>query len=396
MVAFVPASGIGVFWPFGGPIVVDPNDPDTDYAPAPDVFGPLANGPFGDHVTSAVIGQVQAAGFDHVRLQVHLGPWMQAVREQDPAYQSALFALLDPAIFALVDARLGVTITAYLSGYVRDAPAQVLTTLNDPEYLAYRGALAALAQRYADLDAALVAIELFNEPPSGLPEGAWAGTFLPDLYEVTRAAAPGLTLVLGGDDYSSLSALAGLDPATYDANVLWTAHPFIPAPAALQGFTGDQYQYVTGLHFPPQPARRAAAISAMSASVNADGSLTPQQKSATIAGLTSDLDSYFETPEDAAWIADQCAVAAGWASENDLPASVVYIGEYGVTRVNAGYQGAAQRDRVNLYGALSAAASGAGFRSSAIHLDTIDYGVTRASGAAIGAFDPQILAAIAP
>lgn len=68
-------KGIAIMWPFLGPLVVDPNDPGTAYQ-----TNPFTNpSSFTSHITPTVLAQIKAAGFDHVRLSVAPGPWIDAV-----------------------------------------------------------------------------------------------------------------------------------------------------------------------------------------------------------------------------------------------------------------------------------------------------------------------------
>ena len=68
----------------------------------------------------------------------------------------------------------------------------------------------------------------------------------------------------------------------------------------------------------------------------------------------------------------------------------------GIAGSLAGYIGMNSKDRVSLYRDVSAAIASYGVRSCFDHLDTFDYGVTQASRADIGAFDPELIAAIDP
>jgi len=410
-VAFQGKSGINVFWPWGGPIVANSGDPNTRYAPADVVFGPLANGPWDDHVTRSVYDQCVAVGIDHFRIQCNPGPWMQAIRENDRAYMEALFARFDATIEHTLEAGLGVVVDPYLTGYVRDAPATVLTAFDrrdgrrTPGFLAYRAALAAFAERYQKYDPALVAFELFNEPPD--PEqfsGDWPNVLQPELYRTVRAIAPRHTIVCTGARWSSIPELCALDPSSYDRNVLWTIHPLIPAPASQQGYPYSQYKYVVGIHYPPRPEDKSGAIDDMHRRVSADETLGPHRKAALRDSLTGDLNAYFDTPQGLAWINAQFDLASNWCRRHAIPPASIYVGEYGVTRSNqgfpgtrmAGYQGGAREDRARYLRDLRSAIGVHGFRCAPDHLDTLDYGLTQAADARIGPWDPLLLSAISP
>jgi hypothetical protein len=410
-IAFKGKSGINVFWPWGGPLVDDPSDPNTRYAPLDTVFGPLANGPWDKHVTQQVYAQCRDVGIDHFRIQCNPGPWMQAFRENDKAYLQGLFEQFDPTIEQSLRAGIGIVLDPYLTGYARDEPASVLmrrdpeTRALSPGFLNYQQVVAAFIERYSRYDPAMVAFELFNEPPDPTQcTGNWAEELQPRLYRMARKLAPRHTIICTGAYWSSIPSLCALSPASYDKNVLWTIHPLIPAPASQQGYIYSQYKYVVGLRYPPSPADKTAAIADMHHRVGADAGLTGTKKAAIAAGLEGDLHAYFDTPQDITWINRQFDKVTSWCVENGIPPASIYVGEYGATRSNngfpginvRGYQGGSRLDRFHYFRDVKAAILSHGFRCAPDHLDTHDYGLTQGQDAQIGPWDPLLLSAISP
>jgi hypothetical protein len=198
--------------------------------------------------------------------------------------------------------------------------------------------------------------------------------------------------------------VTALDPAQFDPNCLYTAHPFIPVAAALQGYVFNKYEYTVGVRYPPDAGFQASAITAMEAAVNASTTLTSAEKTSTIAGLTSDLNAYFETPQNGAWIIEQLALLTTWAAGAGLPPAAVILGEWGMTRPNTGfpgvpipgYQGGSRLDRIFYYRDFMAAISRLGMRSSPDHLDTLDYGITVGQNGTIGAWDDLLILVASP
>ena len=410
-IAFQGKSGINVFWPWGGPLVVDPTDPNTRYAPLETVFGPIANGPWDKHITHAVYAQCKDVGIDHFRIQCNPGPWMQAFRENDTAYLNGLFEQFDPTIEHSLRAGIGIVIDPYLTGYARDDPSSVLqrpdprTGAMSDSFLNYQAVLSAFIARYRKYDPAMVAFELFNEPPNpDLCSGDWAEQLQPTLYRKVRELAPRHTIICTGASWSSIPSLCSLDPTAYDANVLWTIHPLIPAPASQQGYIHSQYKYVVGLSYPPNRAEKESAIADMKARVGADLALKPHEKLTTTAGLTRDLNAYFDTPQDLAWINRQFEQVGSWCAKNNIAPASIYVGEYGATRTNngfpginvRGYQGGSRLDRFHYFRDVKTAILTQGFRCAPDHLDTHDYGLTQGQNADIGPWDPLLLSAISP
>jgi endoglucanase len=410
-ISFRGKSGINVFWPWGGPLVDDPRNPHTSYAALTDVFGPVANGPWDAHVTGSVYAQCRDVGIDHFRVQYNPGPWMQAVRRQDPAYLNGLFDQFDATVEHSLRAGIAIVLDPYLTGYVRDDPASVLQRPNPATgemsdgYLQYERVLGAFIKRYSRYDPSMVAFELFNEPPG--PEhctGDWANHIQPQLYRMARTLAPKHTIICTGAYWSSIPYLCALDPARYDENVLWTIHPLIPAPFSQQGYIYSQYKYVEGLHYPPSPTEKASAIASMQARVRADGTLSPSKKATTVGRLRADLEAYFDTPQNHSWIDRQFDQVTDWCAANRIAPASIYVGEYGATRSNAGfpdinvpgYQGCSRLDRALYLADLKTAILRHGFRCAPDHLDTQDYGLTQGQNAEIGPWDPLLLSAISP
>ncbi len=406
-IAFAGVAGINVFWPFGGPLVVDQFDPDTDYSPCPEIYVPLAYGPWDAHVTPAVYAQCLEAGFDHFRVQINPGPWMQALGDGDTEYLAQLDAFLDTCVQLNVANGVGTVIDPYPTGYVRDSAVDILSDLGSAEFANFKATLLHWVERYstAAYPPSLVCFELFNEPPApGLYPTDWAGVIQPQLYAAVRAAAPNHTIILTGANYSDIAHVTALDPAQFDPNCLYTAHPFIPVAAALQGYVFNQYEYTVGVRYPPDAGFQASAITAMEAAVNASTTLTSAEKTSTIAGLTSDLNAYFETPQNGAWIIEQLALLTTWAAGAGLPPAAVILGEWGMTRPNTGfpgvpipgYQGGSRLDRIFYYRDFMAAISRLGMRSSPDHLDTLDYGITVGQNGTIGAWDDLLILVASP
>ncbi|HZR87905.1 MAG TPA: cellulase family glycosylhydrolase [Bradyrhizobium sp.] len=409
-VAFKGKAGVNVFWPWGGPIVNTAVSPAV-YETADVVFGPIANGPWSSHVTPAVFDQVLAAGFDHFRIQFNPGPWLQGIRNSDTVYNTALFEQFDSCVDSCIAAGIGVVLDPFLTGYVLDTPGSALVNpsplggTGSSGFTNFQAMLNAFVSRYVTRDPSMVAFELFNEPPDPTSfTGDWPDVIQPALYAGVRTIAPNHTVVCTGAQWSAISTLVAIDPSAYDKNVLWTFHPFLPACASLQGYIYNQYKYITGLHYPPVSSEQSAAIASMTAAVNADGTLSPTQKTSMISQLTTELNAYFSTPQTEAWLSAQFDPVDAWCAAHNIPPASIYVGEFGMTRTNGGfpginvpgYQGGTRLDRIHFYRDMKSAIFAHGFRCAPDHLDTLDYGLTFGVDANIGAFDPLLLGAIRP
>lgn len=387
-VAWNGQRGINIMWPFLGPLVVDPNDPNTEYQTNP-FTNPAA---FVDHATPAVLARVKAAGFDHVRLPVAPGPWMDAIAAGNETRIEYLFTLFDAAVDACIAAGLGVMIDMHDSYYVKNMPPELLASgISSAIWLRRIEITKRFAARYASKPKDKLCLELFNEPlAAGSISGLWKD-YLWSLYQVARTAMPNHTLLLTAENYSSIDQLVAFDPRPYGNNVLWAIHPYIPAIFAIQGYNQSSYnKYVSGLEYPPDSSKKSAAIAAMTANVNADGSLTSGQKTATIASQTQELNYYFDVPLGASWIGSEFQKVADWCASYGLSANRIIANEYGVTRTNVDFTGAPAASRVAYLNAVGPLLWNRGFRSSIFSLDAVDYGITDGTGQDIGNFLPGL------
>lgn len=371
-------------WPFLGPLVVNPNDPNTDYQTNP-FTNPSA---WSTHVTTAVLQKVIDGGFDHVRLPVAPGPWMDAVQDADETRIEYLFSLFDVAIDSCLAMGIKVMIDMHDAYYVKNMPPELLAGgTSSAIWLRRVEVTRRFAARYSAKPKNMLCLELFNEPLAASSiTGNWTD-YLASLYAVARSAMPNHTLLLTAENYSSVDQLVAFDPAPYDSNTLWVIHPYIPAIFAIQGYPFSSYnKYVYGLKFPPVPAEKAATIAAMTANVNADASLTSGQKTATIASQTTELNFYFDVPLGSSWINGEFAKVITWCTAKGIPASRIVANEYGVTRDNVDFSGAPTASRIAYLNAINPLLTARGFRKSVFSLDAIDYGITDGTGQNIGAF----------
>ena len=414
-VAFQGAQGINVFGPLGGPTSSGGSYPKDPYSAS--LWGSVPS-----HLTPAVAKEVRAAGFDFVRLQVDVGPCIQAVRHG--ASMAPLDAASDAAIAVFEHAGVRVLLSPYFGGGTSfDQPSAFLLGTGTAAYQDLVTCEQHWGARYAALyNPASFALDPFNEPP--LPAGsAWQTSIMPSLYASIRWAAPGLTLVITPENYSDFILLAGgsysgvsvpmggLDPRRY-RNVLFTFHQFLPSVFADQGEAySSTYKYITGLSFPPQANEKSVAVARMVANVNADASLNASQKQQLIIKLTTEIGYYVGLPEGRGWLNSLFGQIQNWCTYWGVRPRDVLLGEWAAPRQPATWfdasgrsvpnvdssglvQGADRFSIANYDAAVESAVTTQGFRSAVDHLDTYDLGQTLGRGANIGTFDPLKLRAL--
>ena len=385
-VAFSGTHGINIMWPFLGPTVVNPKDPNTAYSANP-FLNPSS---WSEHVRSASLAALVARGFDFVRICVAPGPWIDAVA--DRTRTATLFGLLDVAVEACLDAGLAVNIDMHDADYVKNTPAQLLAGGVSGALFRKRLAVThSFAQHYATYDPALVALELFNEPmdPASI-NGDWLG-YLNALYATARSAMPGHTLILSMENWSDVGHLMRADPASYDGNTLWAIHPYLPAIFTLQGYKGSILsRYVSNFNWPPVQSEHPDVIARMVAAVSADGSLTDAQKMARIRSPRTTIDWYYSLPEDKARLGLYLDPVVNWCRANGISPDRIIAGEFGVTRDNLAFRGTPSASRISWLNAMADLLDARRFRKAAFALDAVDFGITDGEGSTIGTILPGL------
>lgn len=395
-IAWKGTSGVNVFWPLGGPVRsgdVYPLDP----------YSISGSGPWDTHVTAAKIDDCLAKGFDHFRLQPSPAPFMEAYNDQ--AKLDSYNAIQDNIVDSIIARGMRVMYSPFLSSPNID-PVSPLQGITTDTYLRYKEYVVNVATRYADRGD-MFAIATMNEPPTASTFPAdWPNVVQPDLIAAIRAAAPDMTIAVTSTNYSSHHTMAGSDwngtqntangISVADNNILYEVHPFLPASFCLQGAAYSSYKHIPDLTWPPNPAEKTTKLNAMNTSVNADTGLTSTQKTDTINNLTAEMGYYFDTPQNQAWVNTQLQFLENWRIASNLPPGAIYIGEWGKTKFNANWPGGSRMNRIRYHRDMTAVFLRLGYRSSVVHLDTYDYGITRAEGEVIGDWDGPLLDAIAP
>jgi hypothetical protein len=385
-VTFSGINGINIMWPFMGPTVVNPNDPNTAYSA--NLF--LNPSSWSDHVPSATLAALVARGFDFVRICVAPGPWIDAVT--DSIRTATLFGMLDVAVRACLNAGLAVNIDMHDSYYVMNTPCQLLDSGVGGRLFQKRVTVThSFAQHYAKHNPALVALELFNEPidPSSI-NGDWLG-YLNALYAAARSAMPNHTLILTMENWSDVGHLMRANPASYNANTLWVIHAYLPAIFTLQGYKGSNFsKYVSGFNWPPVQSEQPDVIARMVAAVSADGSLTAAQKTAQIQSTLTTIGWYYSLPENKARLGLYLDPVVTWCQSNGISPNRIIVNEYGVTRDNPAFSGTPVASRVAWLNAMADLLDARGFRKAVFALDAIDFGITDGAGSTIGTILPGL------
>jgi endoglucanase len=158
---------------------------------------------------------LREAGFDTVRINMHLGRAPDAARLQT----------LDRLVKAALDAGLTVILDEHDDlGCASDLDACRGNL---------RGVWSMLAERYRDAPNRLL-FEILNEPHGALTAPAW-NVLLREMLHLIRASNPERNVVIGPTDMNSMSELASLDLPESDRHIIATVHTYAPIRFTLQG-----------------------------------------------------------------------------------------------------------------------------------------------------------------
>ncbi len=296
-------------------------------------FQPFVNGGSFDQIMPlerrAVI---RNTGFDFVRVPVDFGPLLSA---PDDATLDRLINEVMRGVDLYVASDLDVLLVLFAPADVAVWPA-ITDGVKGPAFQR----LVAVWCRFAEVvaartDPARVAVEPYNEPPftAQIKTDPWL-VQQKYLFDRLRGVLPAHTLVVTADSFSDMDRLILLDPSDYDANTSFKFDGYEPLPASHQG--EGYWRNIHRLTFPPQghPGGKARAISDFVAAVNADSSLSWLEKERSIHSFTArkakdGIDTYFDTPCDAAFIAKRIKAVTDWATFHGVSTRRLIVGEFG-------------------------------------------------------------------
>jgi hypothetical protein len=275
---------------------------------------------------------IRSTGFDFVRMTVDFGPLLSA---RDDATLDRLIDEIMSGVDLYIASGLKVLIVLF-----SPADLAVWPTITDGVAGPAFSRLVTVWQRLAARIAvrttpAQVAVELFNEPPApaAIKTSPWP-VQQKYLFDRVRAVLPAHTMVVTADNYSSIERLILLNPADYDANTSFKFSGYDPLVLSHQGY--DYWKYIHRLTFPPldHPGGKARAISDFITAVNADDGLSFVDKTRTIFKFTQShafegIDTYFDTPCDAAFMAARIKVVTDWAAAHGISTRRLVVGEFG-------------------------------------------------------------------
>ena len=263
---------------------------------------PLSSHPPGK-ATKKDMKRIASLGLDHVRLPVDPA-WLWRFPGEGP---------LDADMLKRVDAAIDLALGQGLDVVVDMHPSQKFKAYLESNSLvfgSYERFLGEMARHLAKkYDPKRVAFELLNEPQVDAP-ARWQA-MMERLHAAARKAAPKLTLVLCGGEWSSVDTLCRLVPVD-DPRVVYDFHFYDPHIFTHQGaqWGEEAWKGLRKVPYPADPARCAAILKGIS-----------NEKQAAA------FRQYMEEDWNAERIATRIGRAAAWAKEHQTR---IWCGEFGV------------------------------------------------------------------
>jgi endoglucanase len=305
---------------------------------------------------------IKQLGFTSVRFMVEPTPFVQL----NGARLESLYNELDGTIQQIQSVGLNVildlhTIYPARLGFV-DSGNQT------PAYLSYRsmvGRMAALVGKYSPSS---VALELQNEPKdfSCAPGAGW-NMYQPDLLRAARAAAPQTTIILTGGCGGGIEGLLNVDAAAVnDPNSLFSFHYYNSLLFTHQGanWTGFEY-FVRELRYPSTKNGSFDSIWIPTKERIEMSSLSADKKTQMLTDGKNWLAFHMSKGFNRSTIDTDMQRVTAWALRSGVPASRIFMGEFGVIRPKRTDTGDTWRpyasDRVEWHADVRKSAEAAGF-----------------------------------
>jgi hypothetical protein len=310
-------------------------------------------GAFSRHGTPGErVERAKNAGFGFLRLGISITPWLgdEIVRLGYPipdflrghAEELKARALRDLAE-ALARAgaeRMRPLVAVFLVGTGELKGGRVLCDIPYGQQ-AYQVAFAEILAHIPDSPE--IAIEPFNEPPSGCSSApahyaTARGSMWPSLqwqlYQTVRRTKPHLVFVATAGGYEQLDALLDFDPTPFlaDRNVVMAIHYYEPKLFTCQsGACGKRPErFARDIPWPADEARLPQARDATLAALGQDPLVAGRLEQARVQ-LTAAFERY-RTEGTEAYLGRRLQSLADWAERYRLPAARILIGEFGVHR----------------------------------------------------------------
>lgn len=312
----------------------------------------------GDWPEGDEFARIRRMGFDFIRLTVDPGPLL----DKDGADRAEGLAVLEESIRLVTAQDLKVVFDFHLVPQVEAfGQAAMEVAVESPKLDAYRELLGDTARMLTSIGVDKVAFEPMNEPQF-YPCDGWAGqewnAVMGSFVASIRAVSSDLTIIATGACGGGPYGLMQLDPSAFeDPAILYSFHAYEPHSFSHQG-VGDK-AYLTGLPWPAS-GRSRAEVEAMSDELMAAQGLGPLERAMTLGMLGGVLHEYYAEAPGPAQLRQSFADVAAWAERHDIASDRIFVGEFGVVRLQPDRGGATDQDRYRYLETVRTTAEGYG------------------------------------
>lgn len=289
--------------------------------------------------------RIRAMGFDFVRLSVDPGPIVASEGER----RGQTLAILARAVDRILSSGLRVVFDLHA---VRQVPAYSIQMIEggaDSEGVArYRQMVKAVAAMLLTFGTDRVALEPFNEPQyypcddSGTRD--WQRIMSTTVADI-RTISPDLTIIVTGACGGNIDGLTHLDPDFDDPNLYYSFHMYDPHSFTHQ-LSDDSQVFNSGMPWPAQTGEPARIIDRLKRQMTAAG-LSKSQQAINIMTMRKQIRAYFAENWGVPQLQARIGAVVDWAKRYHIPASRLFMGEFGVFQISAdGRAGAYDPDRL--------------------------------------------------
>jgi len=302
---------------------------------------------------------IRSLGFDFIRLTVDPGPLLATEGDKR---QEAL-ALLAGDVTAITGAGLKVVFNIHPVTQVAAYSNELVNGRADaPGVAPYREMIADLARTLAPLGVDKVAIEPFNEPAHYPCDASGSNDWqqiMASTVAAIRAISPDITIVATGACGGNVDGVTDLDPGFDDPNILYSFHMYEPHLFTHQRADRDG-DFASGLPWPASEGTPEMARAMLGAHMEAAG-VSPDDQARQLAAVRGYVDEYFGENWGDAQIQARLKQAVDWAGAHGIPASRLFMGEFGaILMSDDGRSGAFDAHRLRYLETLRSIAEGYG------------------------------------
>lgn len=305
------------------------------------------------------LSSLQLAGFNLLRVPIHVGPFMT----MDPAQRRAALE----NIGTVLDTALSFKFTLLIDYHTSEPGiSDYLEIVKDSQSRnAYISAMLDLVEIIGKKSENSIIFETINEPSTACNDDVWP-TFQKQIVESVIEKFPNTRLAVTGSCYSDVDSFAELRPSDYpvDAkNLFFTFHYYKPYTFTHQGnsWSGDpQQRYVTGLSWPASKGNfNTARNDILKTYKDSDAYATYGEAPLEDAFLLAR--KYYESDPDEQSINRDFDKISQWAKRNQIPPSNIILGEFGVLKREGKWFGADVESAARWTKAVRGRAEASGF-----------------------------------